>query len=117
MLSEVLVLLTPLRPSSCVETLLAAGAAVDMVAAGGQTPLFLACEAGRLDCTQALLNAGADRWLTTAVSLCATLAPGWASAAKTCDHSYFSVSAFILLFSCLLFLLHSPTTSAHFVMF
>lgn len=54
-------------PSSCVELLLAAGAAVDAVAAGGQTPLFLACETGRLDCARVLLGGGADRSLTTAV--------------------------------------------------
>jgi len=52
-----------------VEVLLSAGAAVDSVAVGGQTSLFLACEAGRLDCARALLKAGADRSLTTAVSL------------------------------------------------
>lgn len=63
-----LVMLSP-SPSG-VEVLLAAGAAVDFAAAGGQTPLFLACEAGRLDCVQVLLNAGADRSRTTTVSLC-----------------------------------------------
>lgn len=56
-------------PSSCVEVLLAAGAAVDLAAAGGQTPLFLACEAGRLDCVRLLLTTGADRSCTAAVSL------------------------------------------------
>lgn len=56
-------------PSSCVEVLLAAGAAVDLTAAGGQTPLFLACEAGKPDCARVLLSAGADRSRTTAVSL------------------------------------------------
>ncbi|MEQ2192397.1 hypothetical protein XENOCAPTIV_011088 [Xenoophorus captivus] len=49
----------------CVEVLLESRAAVDSVAAEGQTSLFLACEAGRLDCAQALLNAGANRSLTT----------------------------------------------------
>uniref|UniRef100_A0A3P8T2A8 Cortactin-binding protein 2 n=1 Tax=Amphiprion percula TaxID=161767 RepID=A0A3P8T2A8_AMPPE len=43
-----------------------AGAVVNSVAAGGQTSLFLACEAGRMDCAQVLLSAGADRSLTTA---------------------------------------------------
>lgn len=56
-------------PSSCVEVLLAAGAAVDVTAAGGQTPLFLACEAGKPDCARVLLSAGADRSRSTAVSL------------------------------------------------
>ena len=56
-----------LPPSSCVEVLLAAGAAVDSAAAGGQTSLFLACEAGRLDCVRVLLSAGADRSRTTTV--------------------------------------------------
>ncbi|KAM4734099.1 cortactin-binding protein 2 isoform 3-T3 [Anableps anableps] len=50
--------------SSCVEVLLASSATVDSVANQGQTSLFLACEAGRLDCAQALLNAGANRSLT-----------------------------------------------------
>lgn len=49
------------------EVLLAAGAAVDAPAAGGQTPLLLACEAGRLDCVRVLLTAGADRSRTTEV--------------------------------------------------
>ncbi|XP_059190607.1 cortactin-binding protein 2 [Centropristis striata] len=55
--------------SSCVEELLSAGAAVDSAAAaaaGGQTSLFLSCEAGRLDCVRVLLNARADRSHTTA---------------------------------------------------
>lgn len=59
----------PLLPLSCVEVLLAAGAAVDAAAAGGQTSLFLASEAGRLDCVQVLLSAGADRSRTTTVRL------------------------------------------------
>uniref|UniRef100_A0A3Q1ETH7 Cortactin-binding protein 2 n=1 Tax=Acanthochromis polyacanthus TaxID=80966 RepID=A0A3Q1ETH7_9TELE len=42
-----------------------AGAVVNSVAAGGQTSLFLACEAGRMDCAQVLLSAGADRSLIT----------------------------------------------------
>lgn len=54
-------------PSSCVEVLLSAGAAVDSAAAGGQTSLYLACEAGRLDCVRVLLSAGADRSHTTTV--------------------------------------------------
>lgn len=54
---------------SCVEVLLAAGAAVDMAAGAGQTPLFLASGEGRMDCVQMLLSAGADRSSTTAVSL------------------------------------------------
>lgn len=58
---------------SCVEVLLAAGAAVDSVAVGGPTSLFLACEAGKSDVARTLLNAGADRSLTTAVSLCLAL--------------------------------------------
>lgn len=62
-----------LPPSSCVEELLAAGAAVDSVAADGQTSLFVACEAGWLDCARALLDAGADRSLTTTVRLTLTL--------------------------------------------
>ena len=41
---------------------------MDAAAAGGQTPLFLACETGRLDCVRVLLGAGADRSRTTAVS-------------------------------------------------
>lgn len=53
--------------SSCVQVLLAAGAAVDAPTADGQTPLFLACEAGRLDCVRVLLAAGADRSRTTEV--------------------------------------------------
>lgn len=54
---------------SCADVLLSAGAAVDAAAAdGGQTPLFVACEAGHLDCVQVLLNAGADRSRTTSVS-------------------------------------------------
>lgn len=61
--------LTLLPPFSCVEALLAAGAAVDSSAEGGQTSLFLACEAGRLDCVRVLLSAGADRSRTTTVSL------------------------------------------------
>lgn len=56
-------------PSSCVEVLLSAGAAVDSAAAGGLTSLFLACEAGGLDCVRVLLSAGADRSRTTTVSL------------------------------------------------
>lgn len=56
-------------PCSCVEALLAAGAAVDAAAAGGHTPLFLACEAGGLDCVRVLLTAGADRSLATTVRL------------------------------------------------
>ena len=67
MSTGVVMLLSP--PCSCVEVLLAAGAAVDTAAAGGQTPLFLACEAGRLDCVRILLTAGADRARTTTVSL------------------------------------------------
>lgn len=64
----VYVFLTLLPPFSCVEALLAAGAAVDLSAEGGQTSLFLACEAGRLDCVRVLLSAGADRSRTTTVS-------------------------------------------------
>lgn len=60
--------ITLLSSSSCVEVLLAAGAAVDAAASGGQTSLFLACEAGRLDCVRVLLVAGADRSLTATVS-------------------------------------------------
>lgn len=57
-------------PCSCVEALLAAGAAVDAAAAaGGHTPLLLACEAGGLDCVRVLLTAGADRSLATTVRL------------------------------------------------
>lgn len=55
--------------SSCVEVLLSAGAAVDCAAAGGQTSLSLACEAGGLDCVRILLSAGADRSLATTVGL------------------------------------------------
>lgn len=44
------------------------GADVDHGAVGGQTPLFVASGAGRLDCTRALLNAGADRSRSTTVS-------------------------------------------------
>ncbi|CAB1313481.1 unnamed protein product [Coregonus sp. 'balchen'] len=36
-----------------------------LMAVGGQTPLFVASGAGRLDCTRALLNAGADRSRST----------------------------------------------------
>lgn len=64
-----LALLTLPNSFSCVEVLLTAGAAVDTVAVGGQTSLFLACEAGRLDCAQVLLSTGADRSLTTVVSI------------------------------------------------
>lgn len=60
---------SPRSSSSCVEVLLAAGAAVDAPTADGQTPLLLACEAGRLDCVRVLLTAGADRSRTTEVSL------------------------------------------------
>lgn len=49
------------------DVLLAAGAAVDVAAPGGQTPLLLACEAGALDCVRLLLSAGADRSLATTV--------------------------------------------------
>lgn len=48
-------------PSSCVEALLAAGAALDAAADGGQTALFLASGAGRKYCVHILLRAGADR--------------------------------------------------------
>lgn len=59
--------LSLLPSSSCVEALLAAGAAADATTANGQTPLLLACEAGRLDCVRVLLTAGADRSRTTEV--------------------------------------------------
>lgn len=59
---------SPRPSSSCVEVLLAAGAAVDAPTADGQTPLLLACEAGRLDCVRILLSAGADRSRTTEVN-------------------------------------------------
>lgn len=83
---------TILTLSSCVEVLLIARAVVDAVAVGGQTSLFLACEAGRLDCAQILLSAGADRSLTTVVSLSPS---SWLLLHKT----YASSIHFFILFS------------------
>ncbi|KPP66245.1 cortactin-binding protein 2-like, partial [Scleropages formosus] len=50
----------------CVEEL-APHADVNRAAAGGQTALFLASESGSPECVRALLEAGADRTLVTAV--------------------------------------------------
>lgn len=52
----------------CIELLTAYDANINHAAAGGQTPLYLACKNGNKECIKLLLEAGADRSIKTRVS-------------------------------------------------
>lgn len=52
----------------CVELLIAYDANINHAAAGGQTPLYLACKNGNKECIKLLLEAGTDRSVKTRVS-------------------------------------------------
>lgn len=52
----------------CIELLTAYDANIHHAAAGGQTPLYLACKNGSKECIKLLLEAGADRSMKTGVS-------------------------------------------------
>lgn len=52
----------------CIELLTAYDANINHTAAGGQTPLYLACKNGNKDCIKLLLEAGADQSIKTRVS-------------------------------------------------
>lgn len=52
----------------CIELLTAYNANINHSAAGGQTPLYLACKTGNKECIKLLLEAGTDRSIKTRVS-------------------------------------------------
>lgn len=52
----------------CIELLTAYNANINHSAAGGQTPLYLACKNGNKECIKLLLEAGTDRSIKTRVS-------------------------------------------------
>lgn len=52
----------------CIELLTAYDANINHAAAGGQTPLYLACKNGNKECIKLLLEAGTDRSIKTRVS-------------------------------------------------